>query len=194
MSSTHTLLEWRTNQLTATEVLAETIVLHSLCENCTTYFLQWKALEWARNWGERRSQEWQYSSSLCSVAQLVTSQRQCHFCTLILAALDRSPFTKREKVLDMNVYLRFQDNRRAMKREGSVGISCSIAIFVCHMHCSYLHRVWEILHNAQCPNKEPSPPTSHLPKSPSTPETISALRNAGSKPVLSTTLRVTLSR
>jgi hypothetical protein len=110
MSLTHTLLGWRTNQLTATEVLAETIVLHSLCENCTTYFLQWKALEWARDWGEGRSQEWQYSSCLCSVAQLVTSQRQCHFCTLILAALDRSPFTKREKVLDMNVYLRFQDN------------------------------------------------------------------------------------
>jgi hypothetical protein len=190
MSTPQTLLEWPANQLTATESSVEMVQLHGLCEDCIVFFRRWKALEWFQMLREERLQEWPFSSYLCTVARLVTSQRQrqrqCHFCTLILAALDRWPFTKREDVLNMNVYLRFQESSDetlavnaifAQKQPESEGEGTNFAGLIFERYFCMSNILFPIsiasenLTYCQYPSKEPSTPTSHPSKSLSTLET-----------------------
>jgi hypothetical protein len=109
MPVSQTLSENSKNQLTASESTVDTVLLHNLCEGCTKFFQRWEALEWLQTPAEQRSQTWPYSSFLSTVANLAESQQCCHFCKLLLGALDRWPLVKWENVWDKNVYLQFLD-------------------------------------------------------------------------------------
>jgi hypothetical protein len=112
IASTATQPETAAQHNAPVENVVEEIALHTLCQNCTTFFEQWEPLQWFQM--PERSTEWPYSSYLCTVTQLIEDQQHCHFCKLLLASLDRSRFVERKDVLDMNVWLRFEDKDTKM--------------------------------------------------------------------------------
>jgi hypothetical protein len=91
-----------------------TVPLHTLCANCTAFCQEWEVLDWFRNPVALCSNSWPYSFFICTVAHLTQLHEHCHLCKLLLAALDRWPFARREDVLDMNVYLHPIDRGKDM--------------------------------------------------------------------------------
>jgi hypothetical protein len=109
ISSTKTLSKDPIERIAPATSPSSTITLHKLCEHCIAFLKRWGPLQLVQERVNSRCQDLAYSSLLCTVAQLADTQRHCHFCALLLAALDRWPFVDRKDVIDMNIWLHCRD-------------------------------------------------------------------------------------
>ena len=83
-----------------------TVLLHELCDNCERFFSSWSFIDVFRYSKKPRDQDCR-PTLLCTVSHLTTqAYNACHFCTLLLSALERWPSKSPESKPRENVYVR----------------------------------------------------------------------------------------
>jgi hypothetical protein len=107
MSTTQSFLTTATKTKAASTIPTlydSTITLHALCESCQNFFRSWGVIEAVHNPSKLQDQLCQ-TALLCTVAHLIQSYKDCHFCTSLLASLKRFPNTDFESKRNAHVYL-----------------------------------------------------------------------------------------